>query len=259
MKKNILFFTSLKANDPNLDAYKEWSLLTWKYYAKKYDLDIFILDQPLCDTELMRPTWQRWYVYDLLEASGYNIDDIGQVALIDIDTMVRWDTPNIFEVAGDNYSGVIDDISLEWINNSIDGYRFHFPQFKDIDLTWTTYINNGVLVLPKTGREFCKTVIDFYNKNVDKLRDLQHNSLKKGTDQTPINFLAKQHFGQLNYISKKFNMSQLIMTHAMSPSLLDGQPIFIKHGFIWHFNGIPREQRNDYMKQTWEQIKTKYI
>ena len=129
MKKNILFFTSLKANDPNLDAYKEWALLTWKYYAKKYDLDIFILDQPLCDTELMRPTWQRWYVYDLLEASGYNIDDIGQVALIDIDTMVRWDTPNIFEVAGDNYSGVIDDISLEWINNSIDGYRFHFYQY----------------------------------------------------------------------------------------------------------------------------------
>ena len=49
--RNILFFTSLKANDPNLDAYKEWSLLTWKYYAKKYDLDIksdtmYYLDPP---------------------------------------------------------------------------------------------------------------------------------------------------------------------------------------------------------------------
>jgi hypothetical protein len=257
--KNILFFTSLKANDPNLDEYKEWSLLTWKYYANKYNLDIFILDQPLCDTELMRPTWQRWYVYDLLESNGYKFEDIGQIALIDIDTMVKWDAPNIFEVAGDYYSGVNDDISLEWINNSIDGYRFHFPQFQNVDLDWTNYINNGILVLPTNGREFCKIVIDFYNNNIDKLRDLQHNSLKKGTDQTPINFLAKQFFPEIKYLSKKYNMSQLIMTHAMAPSILDGQPIFIKHGYIWHFNGIPREQRNTYMKQTWETIKNNYI
>ena len=34
-KKNILFFTALKANDPNMMAYKEWSLKTWNHYAKK--------------------------------------------------------------------------------------------------------------------------------------------------------------------------------------------------------------------------------
>ena len=37
MKKNILFFTALKANDPNMYDYMEWSLKTWRYYAKKYD------------------------------------------------------------------------------------------------------------------------------------------------------------------------------------------------------------------------------
>jgi hypothetical protein len=36
--------------------------------------------------------------------------------MIDIDTMVRWDCPNIFEVSEIKYSGVKDDISLEWIN-----------------------------------------------------------------------------------------------------------------------------------------------
>jgi hypothetical protein len=82
---------------------------------------------------------------------------------------------------------------------------------------WTNYINNGILVLPKESEEFCEIVIKFYNDNVDKLRDLQHHSLKKGTDQTPINFLARKYYGKdINHISKKFNMSQLLMTQAMA-------------------------------------------
>jgi len=44
MKKNILFFTALKANDPNMMAYKEWSLKTWEHYSKKYDCEMFILE-----------------------------------------------------------------------------------------------------------------------------------------------------------------------------------------------------------------------
>ena len=44
MKKNILFFTALKANDPNMFDYMEWSLKTWEYYAKKYDCEIFLLE-----------------------------------------------------------------------------------------------------------------------------------------------------------------------------------------------------------------------
>ena len=36
------------------------------------------------------------------------------------------------------------------------------------------------------------------------------------------------------------------------------QGIFIKCSYIWHFNGFPREERNNYMKQTWEIIKSNY-
>lgn len=246
--KNVLFFTSLKANDPNLDAYKEWSLLTWRYYAKKHNLELFILEEPLIDTEIMRPTWQRWYVYDLLETSG--ITDVNQIAMIDIDTMVRWDTPNIFEVAGDNYAGVIDDLSIEWIWNSIQGYKHFFP---DTQLDWFNYINNGILVLPSNGREFCDKVKAFYDKNQVEIRDLQHRTLKKGTDQTPINYLARQHFGDnIKTLPKTFNMTHMYKTDAF----IDG--IFIKCSYIWHYNGIPREQRNGLMKQTWDLIKQNY-
>lgn len=249
MANNILFFTALKANDPNMEAYQEWSLKTWEYYAKKHDCKLVMLQEPLLDVELMRPTWQRWYAYEILEQNGIEFD---QVALIDIDTMVRWDTPNIFELSEGRYTGVIDDLSIEWIYNSVNGYKEYFP---NVDLQWDKYINNGILVLPKEGgREFCKKVVDFYTANATTLRDKQHVSLKKGTDQTPINYLALESFGEdIKYISKKFNMTHMYKTDAFIDN------IYIKCSYIWHFNGLPREDRNRYMQYTWEKIKSNYV
>ena len=253
MKKNILFFTALKANDPNMFSYMEWSLKTWNYYAKKHNCEIFILEDPLYDTEWMRPTWQRWYVYDLLEANNIEYD---QIALIDIDTMVHWETPNIFELSNNQYTAVKDDVSLEWVNNSIAGYKRFFP---DVDLEWTNYVNNGMLVLPREGEEFCNIIKEFYLANVDTLRDLQHHSLKKGTDQTPINYMALKYFGEnINYLPKKFNWGHLHATHGFLPCIFTGTPIFIKYGYIWHFNGLPREERDGLMRQTWDLIKSNY-
>ena len=248
-KKDVIFMTALKANDPNMFDYMEWSLKTWKWWAKKHNVELFILDEPLCDTELMRPTWQRWYVYDILEANDINYN---RVALIDIDTMVHWLCPNIFELSNGNYTAVRDDLSIEWTYNSLMGYK---KFFSGVDLEWTDYVNNGMLVLPKdNGKEFCDKLKESNEKNGEELRDMQHNTLKKGTDQTPVNYLAKQFFGNdITYLSKKFNMTHMYKTHAF----VDG--IFTKCSYIWHFNGLPREERNGLMKQTWDFIRQYYV
>ena len=34
--------------------------------------------------------------------------------------------------------------------------------------------------------------------------------------------------------------------------------IFIKCSYIWHYNGLPREERNNYMKQTWDLTQSNY-
>jgi hypothetical protein len=254
MKKNILFFTALKANDPNMNDYMEWSLLSWKHYAKRHNLDVFIFSDPIEDPEVMRPTWQRWHVHKILKDNGIKYN---QIALIDIDTMSRWDTPDIFKLSNDRYSGVKDDISLEWTNNSITGYKKFFP---DINLQWTDYVNNGIIVLPKDSSGFCDHVNDFYNSNKEELRDLQHHTLKKGTDQTPVNYMAFKYFGsKINYFPKTFNLGHLHTTHSFEPCMFTGSPIFIRYAYIWHFNALPRESRNQYMKQTWELIKDNYV
>lgn len=257
MKKNILFFTALNANDPNIEAYKEYSLKTWNHYAKLHDLEVVILDTPLCDVEEMRPTWQRWYVYDILESNNIEYD---RVALIDIDTMVKWDCPNLFEIVPpDKLGGVKDDLSLEWINNSIEGYRRAFPQFEHTTLDWTEYMNNGVLILPNDGKKLAETIKTFYLSNQEKLRELQHKTLKKGTDQTPVNFITRNEMGhRIKFIPKSYNMTHLDKTYAFHSSMFRKYPIFIEYGYIWHYNGIPREARPGAMKQTWDLIKEHY-
>lgn len=248
MANNILFFTSLLANDKHIPEYRAYSLATWQHYAKKYDLELLILEDPLFDVELMRPTWQRWYVFDILKKNNI---EYNQVALIDIDTMVRWDTPNIFELSEGKYTGVIDDLSVEWTYSSIEGYKEYFP---GVDLKWYKYINNGMLVLPEQGaEEFCKKITTFYSENINSLRDKQHNSLRKGTDQTPVNYLAVDSFGaDIKYLSKEYNMTHMHKTFAFH------NDTFIKCSYIWHFNGFPRDQRNQAMKETWEKIKHNY-
>ena len=47
-------------------------------------------------------------------------------------------------------------------------------------------------------------------------------------------------------------MTHMYKTHAFT------QGIFTKCSYIWHYNGLPREDRNNLMKQTWDLIKTNY-
>jgi hypothetical protein len=248
MKKNVILMLAMRSNDHHLHQYEQYSLNTWKRYCEKHGIELFILRDALCDTEMMRPTWQRWYVYDILKANNI---DYKQVALIDIDTMVHPDTPDIFKLSNNQYTGVIDDLSVEWIYNSVVGYKKFFP---DVDLQWDKYINNGVLILPEdTGEQFAKMVTDFYNENQEELRNMQHRTLRKGSDQTPVNYMAKKFYGdKINYLSKKFNMTHLVASHAFDDNA------YIKCSYIWHFNGFDRSLREGYMKRTWEMIKDKY-
>ena len=38
----------------------------------------------------------------------------------------------------------------------------------------------------------------------------------------------------------------------------DKTPWFIKYGYVWRFTGIPKEQRSDLMRQTWDLVGHKY-
>ena len=253
--KDVVFMTALPTErcDPDfhIERYTEWSIKSWEYWCNKNNAHLFVFTNSNIDTDEMMPTWQRWLCYNILDEQDW-IEEYNRVLLVDADTMVRWDCPNIFDAAGGNYAGVKDDLGLQWTYHSIKGYQKWFPKIK---LDWERYINNGVVVLPESrdeAREFCKRIEDFYNTNKEDLRWMEKNDYR-GTDQTPVNFIAEDMFGNnKKFLSKKFNMNHLHKGDILYNFM------YIDMGYIWHFNGLPTVDRNDIMKNCWDKVKDRY-
>ena len=251
MSKNVVFMTAM-VDAPDVLDYTEWCYKTWEYWCKKNNVELFILEDELqpkksSKTESgMKPTWQRWHVHEILEANEIEYD---QVALVDVDTMVHWNCPNFFDETDNKFSAVRDIINIGWIQQSIDGYQDMFP---NVNLDWTNYFNCGFVVMSKEHKDWCKSVTDFYYKNDDELRRRQHETVKKGSDQTPINYMITESPHEINLLNERFNHSHLHLRGVLQGDLL------WKTGWVWHFNGFEKTQRNQIMKQVWDMIKDNY-
>ena len=112
-RKNVVVITSMQGQVDT--SCEEYCVNTWKYWCDKHDVDLIILNQPITDVNYMKPTWQRWYIWNILENSDLHYD---KVLLVDVDTMIHWNSPNIFDeitteigVCSDN-----DNISVAYVN-----------------------------------------------------------------------------------------------------------------------------------------------
>ena len=254
MKKDVVFMTALVTErcdpDKHIETYTEFSIKSWKWWCDNNDAILFVFNQSTIDTDEMMPTWQRWYVYDILESNNI---DYNRILLIDADMMVKWDCPSIWDLADGNYAGVKDDLGIGWTYHSMVGYK---EFFSDVDLDWERYINNGMVVLPKPdviGKNFCKEIIDFYEENQKELICRENNDYR-GTDQTPVNYIAERTFGMTKkFLPKKFNMNHLHKTNILDNFM------YIDTGYVWHFNGLPTSDRYDTMKKCWDKVKDNYV
>ena len=249
---NVVFMTYMIDAPDTLD-YAEWCFKSWKIWCKKNNVELFILEdelQPKGDGTYkipgMKPTWQRWHVFDVLEANNIDYD---QVALVDVDTMIHPNAPNFFEETNGEFSGVNDDLMVEWVHNSITGYQDMFPNVK---FDWTTYFNCGFVVINKKHKDLCKAITDFYYSNEDELRRRQHEILRKGTDQTPVNYLVRREGYPITHLNKKWNF-----THMHIRGVLQ-QFLFLDCAWIYHYNGFEKKLRNDMMKQTWLEMQRRF-
>jgi SAM-dependent methyltransferase len=92
--------------------------------------------------------------------------------------------------------------------------------------------------------------------------EMQDRTVMKGTEQTPLNYWL-----QMKNIDVKTNLPlPFKLTHLHGKDLLgsnwqlkeDPTPFFIKYGYIWFFNGIPKDQRTNIMMNTWNATKDYY-
>ena len=53
-------------------------------------------------------------------------------------------------------------------------------------------------------------------------------------------------------------MTHMNRTLAFAPCHFTQTPIFTMCSYIWHYNGIPRNERTKYMEYTWNYLKKGY-
>ena len=111
LAKNIIFIPCIPSKHlSDVDSYKELSLNTWRHYANRIGAELMIMEEPLRNPDDMKVTWQRWKVHELLVNSDIKYE---KVLMVDADTMIHWDAPNIFDI--DGFSACVDNDNIGWV------------------------------------------------------------------------------------------------------------------------------------------------
>ena len=72
----------------------QYSIDSWKKFCDKNECELIIMEEPVLPVQDMHIIWQRYYLFDMLDANNMDYD---QILLVDADTIVHPTSPNIFD------------------------------------------------------------------------------------------------------------------------------------------------------------------
>ena len=255
--KNVVFIPNIKIGDGVRSISYEYSIKSWKHFCDKYNCELLVWEDLLFPVEEMKITWQRYYLFDILE--GNNID-YDQILMVDADTIVHPNCPNFFEETDHKYSGVMNDGCYEWVTRSI--RDFNQELFTgDTPPHPSTYINGGFQIVNKKHKEFFTAMKDYYSEYKDNIQ-VAIDRIKAGTDQTIVNYMLKINEVDVKILPPCYNLQDLfrknllhIPGHSWWPDTLEG---LYSAGWVYHFNAIPQNDRhaNYWIERTYKELYT---
>jgi len=248
-------------------AYSKYSIATWQWWCAKNGVDFITFDAPLGGDDFSDkpPTIQRWLIPDvLMRERGKDT----RVALVDADTMIRWDTPSFMNMS--TSFGAVKGRDSHWISNSISAFQGLFP---GTSLKTRDYFNAGVVVLGQPQLKPIGDFLEFVFHNWTKLSAVI-SSGNFGTDQTPLNFVLRRDRIPVQFLPAQYNM---VHCFPMDPILfaMDNSPAadpiefairafqrreafqFCDRGYIWHFSNLVAF-RATVMRQVWRRVAANY-
>jgi len=253
-KSDYIFMMNIKLNGDGRWSnsrslpYK-YSISSWKKWAEKNNKEIILLEELIHPINEMGICWQRYYLFDLFENQNIKFN---QIALVDADTIIHPDTPDFFEKTNYDFTTASFEGSWDWVIRSMEVYsKFIFNGWFDL----TKYFDAGFMIVNKNHLPLFSNILDFYNKNVIQLKELENFHL--GTDQTPINFMLHINGYPLTQLSYQYNMVDMNRKEILTNDLL-----FTKLGYVYQYNAIPNNQNNEatlyWMKKTYEYFYGEY-
>jgi len=249
-------------------SYARYSRATWDWWCRRHDADFVVIDAPVEDARFahMPPTLQRWVAVDrLIQERGPN----GQIVLVDADTMIRWDAPDLFPLAR-GFSAVADSSSPDWIVQSTRAFQHLFP---GVSLPWWEYFNTGVVVMGAAQRPVIRAFLNYATTNWPALTAAIGEG-RAGTDQPTINFIVKREKEPVFFLPRPYNcvhcfpMDGDLFRIELSPNpdtALFAEKAFarpsafnfVDYGYIWHFTNVVA-LRAVVMRETWRRIRQNY-
>ena len=253
INKNVVFIPNIDLGNGRNSSY-HYSIDSWKHWCDKNDVELFVLEDLVFPIERMKITWQRYYLFDILEDNDINYN---QVLMVDADTIVHPECPNFFKETENKYCGVMNDGCYEWVNRSIGDFGDELFDGKRIN-PWE-YINGGFQIVNDNHKQFFQDTIRYYWENSDKIIDTI-SKLKTATDQTIINFLLNKCNIDIKILPPCYNLQDLfrksllhIPGHSWWEDSLDN---LYSSGWIYHFNAIPHNDRhvNYWMERVYKEL-----
>ena len=247
--KNLVFMMDIdlggegRYSSSRRAAYK-YSIDSWKRWCDKNNCELFVLNDLILEKEKMAICWQRYYLFDILDANDIKYD---QVLMVDADTIVHPECPNFFEMSEGKLCGAHFDGSWDWVLRSIENYSKY--AFDNYMMPWWEYFDCGFVLVNKKHKQFFNDIVNYYFTNQDTLINLQ-DTFHVGTDQTPVNMLVHQRDIEFKLLPYEFNMCDMARKEILGDDLL-----FTKIGWIYQYNAIPNNKDNQltnyFMKKTY--------
>ena len=227
--------------------FAKYSIPTWKYWCKKHGIDFKVITKH--DDRFDAPIWNKELIF---EKTNNEYDKIG---IVDDDTMIKWDAPNIFDLYNHEFCAVRDDDNLGFVHNSLNAYKKFFP---DVEVDIDNYINAGVVFFTREHKPVFDSLLKLYFDNKEEIDNWSVPNV--GREQTLFNYTLESLGVKRKILPPSWNLVNMhkkgMFDHNFQSS--DKTAYFFKYGYVWHFTGFPIEQREDMMRQTWEAIKGQY-
>jgi hypothetical protein len=247
MNDDLIYIVNI--NDPTKQVqcndYAQYSLKTWEYYCKKHGIDLIVCTEH--DPRFTFPVWNKEKIWEV----GHKYEKIG---IVDSDTMIRWDAPNIFDLVIDGIYGVNDLCDLNWVMSSINDRQHFYPNVK-LDLM--EYLNAGVLFFDRKQLDIFEELYWQYLSHQTEIDLLKTG----GKEQTLLNFTIQKMNRPVRLLDPSWNLLSIHRKNMFQHNWqlnIDKTPYFIKYAYVWHFTGFPIENRVKVMSDVWDYFKLNY-
>ena len=258
---NVLFWVGVKSNEPALVSkygdYKwmDISKQAWRHWCKRHNIQMVCYERcSISDLVSHKPTWQRWFdVFNYPECQQAD-----RILMTDASIMPRWDAPNYFEVwPQDGFVTMPANHNLRWVCDAIEGYR----GWMECGLTVDQYFDTGFVFFGPKMRDVFDNLELWYHNNYDMLMQLQ-TKVKKGTDQTPLNFFLRKAGIDIILVDENMkHMANQPLRYDLLGDDFDGRDVLmVKYFDLWKFSGFTDRgnMRNMMMGKVWERYGKKY-